>query len=67
MNTYPGDDWTNVWSDAKGANLANLLWSNSDKIGCLRAVCAEDNTETTKAVLFCKLTTVPQENKAAFA
>ncbi|CDJ60865.1 SAG family member [Eimeria maxima] len=65
LASYPSS-WTNVWSDANGANLANLLWSKSNGVGCALAVCAEDAAETDTAFLVCQMDPAPQLNNAPF-
>ncbi|CDJ49674.1 SAG family member [Eimeria brunetti] len=74
MKTYPTDaaQWQTFWGNPDGANVANLLWSNSTKVGCAVGVCVEVQASSdvpllgTNAYLFCQLNPEAEENKAPF-
>ena len=68
LPTYPSS-WNAFWANADGANLANLLWSESTKIACAVGVCTDDSPPPSgkDAILVCQFSPAAQENAAPFS
>ncbi|CDI76888.1 SAG family member [Eimeria acervulina] len=67
LPTYPST-WNAFWANADGANLANLLWSQSTKIACAVGVCTDESPLPSgkEAILVCQFSPAAQENAAPF-
>ncbi|CDJ59681.1 SAG family member [Eimeria maxima] len=67
LESYP-TSWDAVWEQPAGANVSKLLWSTSDKVGCVVGVCTVKNPkqESSTGYLFCRMNPTPTENGAAF-
>ncbi|CDI81232.1 SAG family member [Eimeria acervulina] len=68
LPTYPST-WDAFWSNPDGANLANLLWSQSTKIACAVGVCTDDTPLSSgkEAILVCQFSPAAQQNAAPFS